>query len=200
VDEERMDLPEARTTTGPTDDERLRAALVAVATGDRRAFADTYDALAGRVLGLCRRVLVDAHQAEEVTQEVFLEVWQTAARYDPDRGSASGWILTMAHRRAIDRVRASQSAHDRDLRVGIRDFDDVQPGVEQDVETTVEVERVRHAMRSLSEAQRTALDLAYFGGLSQSEIATRLDVPIGTVKTRMRDALIRLRGLLGETR
>jgi RNA polymerase sigma-70 factor, ECF subfamily len=195
-----MAATEPRTDRDSNDDLRLRDALTATATGDRAAFATVYDLMAGRVFGLSRRVLIDAHQAEEVTQEVFLEIWQHAGRFDPERGRAATWVMTVAHRRAVDRVRSSQSSHDRDLKIGIRDFDDVQPGVEQDVETSLEVDRARAAMRQLSEYQRESLELAYFGGLTQSEIATRLDVPLGTVKTRMRDGLIRLRTLLGETR
>jgi RNA polymerase sigma-70 factor (ECF subfamily) len=194
-----MTVPDTLITRSDGD-RLLDAALVSVAGGDRDGFGTLYDQLAGRVHGLCRRILVDAHQAEEVTQEVFLEVWQNAGRFDPERGRAAAWVLTMAHRRAIDRVRASQSSRDRDLRVGIRDFDDVDPGVEQDVETAIEMQRARTAMEQLTATQRQTLELAYFGGLTQSEIASRLDVPIGTVKTRTRDALIRLRTLMGETR
>jgi RNA polymerase sigma-70 factor, ECF subfamily len=181
-------------------DDPVRDALVAVAAGSRDAFATVYDVMAGRVYGLCRRILIDTHQAEEVTQEVFLEVWQTASRFDPDRGKATSWITTMAHRRAIDRVRSAQSARDRDIRIGIRDFDEVQPGVETDVETSMEFQRARGAMRQLSALQQEVLELAYFGGLTQTEIADRLTVPVGTVKTRTRDALIRLRGLMGDNR
>jgi RNA polymerase sigma-70 factor (ECF subfamily) len=193
----------ARTSTDEgavTDDERLAAALEATASGDRSAFSTVYDMTAPRVLGLCRRILIDPHMSEEVAQEVFLEIWQTSSRFDAERGRGLTWILTMAHRRAIDRVRASQSSRDRDLRIGIRDFGEEVPGVESDVETALEFERARAAMGRLTPLQREVLDLAYFGGLTQSEIADRLDTPIGTVKTRMRDALIRLRGLLGETR
>jgi RNA polymerase sigma-70 factor, ECF subfamily len=182
------------------DDERSALALEATASCDRSAFSTVYDLTAPRVLGLCRRILIDPHMSEEVAQEVFLEIWQTSSRFDAERGRGLTWILTMAHRRAIDRVRATQSSRDRDLRIGIRDFDEEVPGVESDVETSLEIERARSAMGRLTPLQREVLDLAYFGGLTQSEIAERLGTPIGTVKTRMRDALIRLRGLLGETR
>jgi RNA polymerase sigma-70 factor (ECF subfamily) len=191
--------PGARTEP-ETSEDPLRTSLLAVASGDRAAFSTVYDLMAGRVYGLCRRILIDTHQAEEVTQEVFLEVWQTAPRFDPARGRAASWITTITHRRAVDRVRASQSSHDRDLRIGIRDFDEVQPGVEADVETSLEYQRAREAMSRLTDRQREVLELAYFGGLTQTEIADRLNVPVGTIKTRTRDALIRLRGLLGETR
>nr|WP_255424702.1 ECF RNA polymerase sigma factor SigK [Agromyces sp. LHK192] len=173
--------------------------LRATATGDRDAFSRLYDATAPRVFGLVRRLLVDAAQAEEVTQEVYLESWQTAARFDPAKGDAMAWLLTLAHRRAVDRVRAAQASHDRDLRVGARDLDVPVDEVAEIVETRVEHERVTTALGALSDAQREALALAYYEGCTQSEIAARLDVPLGTVKTRLRDGMIRLREVLGVT-
>lgn len=190
--------PETRVDDGVTDASRLHAALLGrVASGDQAAFAELYDALSSRVLGLVRSVLIDHAQSEEVAQEVFLEVWQTAPRFDQARGSVSGWIMTMAHRRAIDRVRASQSGRDRDARIGIRDLDTPYDNVAETVETTIENERVQEAMTQLTELQRQALTLAYFGGLTQAEVAAALDVPLGTVKTRLRDGMIRLRDELG---
>lgn len=190
--------PETRVDDGVTDASRLHAALLGrVASGDQAAFAELYDALSSRVLGLVRSVLIDHAQSEEVAQEVFLEVWQTAPRFDRARGSVSGWIMTMAHRRAIDRVRASQSGRDRDARIGIRDLDTPYDNVAETVETTIENERVQEAMTQLTELQRQALTLAYFGGLTQAEVAAALDVPLGTVKTRLRDGMIRLRDELG---
>ncbi|MGI9822331.1 ECF RNA polymerase sigma factor SigK [Agromyces sp. Marseille-Q5079] len=177
----------------------LEDLLVATAAGDRDAFSLLYDATAARVLGLVRRLLVDAAQAEEVTQDVFLEAWQTAARFEPERGAAIPWLLTLAHRRAVDRVRASQSARDRDLRVGIRDLDVPVDEVAEAAEIAIEHERIAEALTSLSPAQRECISLAYYGGCTQSEIATRLEVPLGTVKTRLRDGMIRLRDLLGVT-
>ncbi|MGX5696625.1 ECF RNA polymerase sigma factor SigK [Agromyces soli] len=177
----------------------LDGLLVATATGDRDAFSRFYDQTAPRVFGLVRRILVDAAQAEEVTQDVFLEAWQTAARYDPARGPAAAWLLTLAHRRAVDRVRASQAARDRDLRTGIRDLAVPVDDVAEAAEIAAEHERVAGALGQLSPAQRECLGLAYYQGLTQSEIATRLDLPLGTVKTRLRDGMIRLRDLLGVT-
>ncbi|RKR73378.1 ECF RNA polymerase sigma factor SigK [Frondihabitans australicus] len=188
------------TLAEPTGDDVLTTALQAVAGGDRGAFETVYELTASRVLGLCRRILIDPALSEEVSQEVFLEIWQTSSRFDQERGRALTWILTMAHRRAIDRVRASQSSRDRDLRIGIRDFHEEAPSVEGDVETSLEYARASAAMTELSAVQREAVELAYFGGLTQAEIAARTGVPIGTVKTRLRDALIRLRGLLGDSR
>ncbi len=178
----------------------LDALLVRTAHGDRRAFSDFYDLTSARVLGLIRRLMIDAAQSEEVAQEVFLEAWQSAARFDPNKGRALTWILTMAHRRAIDRIRSSQSAHDRDTAIGIRDLPTDFDVVAETVEVRVEHERVEEAMATLSEAQRQAVALAYYAGLSQSEVAAELGIPLGTAKTRLRDAMIRLRDELGVTR
>ena len=173
--------------------------LARISAGDKRAFAELYDATAARIFGLIRRLLVDPAQAEEVTQEVYLEIWQTAARYKPERGSAISWMLTMAHRRAVDRIRASQASRDRDHKIGIRDYDREYDQVAEHVELTMEGERVKRAIAGLTELQRQAVELAYFGGLSHSEIATELHVPVGTIKTRIRDGMIRLRDALGVT-
>lgn len=181
--------------SGPTVDDLLAAA----GTGDRSAFAALYDRTSARVFGLVRRIVVDPAQAEEVTQDVYLEIWQTAPRFDRARGSAVAWMFTLAHRRAVDRVRSSQSARDRDLRVGARDLDVPVDTVAESVEVRVEHERAHEALAGLSELQRECVALAYYGGLTQSEIARRLDVPLGTVKTRMRDGMTRLRQLLGVT-
>ena len=175
----------------------LDALLQQVAQGDQPAFSDLYDRIAPRVLGLVRRVLIDHAQSEEVTQEVFLEIWQSASRFEPNKGKAMTWILTMARRRAIDRIRSSQAGRDRDTRVGLRDYEPEYDEVAESVEIRVEAEKVDSAMRELSDVQRQVISLAYFGGNSHSEIAQTLGVPIGTVKTRMRDGMIRLRNLMG---
>jgi RNA polymerase sigma-70 factor (ECF subfamily) len=168
-----------------------------IAEGDQKAFSRLYDDVAPRVLGLIRRLLIDHAQSEEVAQEVFLEIWQTASRFDENKGGASTWILTMAHRRAVDRIRASQSSRDRDTKVGIRDFAPEYDHVSESVEVTIEHERVKKAMARLTELQRQAVTLAYYGGYSHSEVAALLKVPIGTVKTRLRDGMIRLRDEMG---
>lgn len=168
-----------------------------VAHGDQQAFADLYDRTASRVFGLVKRLLRDHAQSEEVTQEIFLEIWQTATRYDPGKGGAMSWMLTMTHRRAVDRVRASQSSRDRDTRIGIRDFAPEFDSVAENVEIQIESERVKEAMKRLTELQRQAVSLAYFGGYSHNEVSQLLKVPIGTVKTRLRDGMIRLRDELG---
>ncbi|TFD66772.1 sigma-70 family RNA polymerase sigma factor [Cryobacterium ruanii] len=168
-----------------------------VAHGDQSAFGELYDQIAPRVLGLVKRLLVDHAQSEEVTQEIFLEVWQSASRYEPTRGGASTWILTMAHRRAVDRIRSSQAGRDRDAKIGIRDLAVAYDHVVETVEVRIEHERVEKAMTRLTQLQRQAVSLAYYGGFSHSEVAEMLHIPLGTVKTRLRDGLIRLRDELG---
>lgn len=175
--------------TPRTDDELL----ILVGEGNREAFALFYDRTASRVLGMVRRVLVDPAQSEEVAQDVYLEAWQTAKRFDPDKGRAASWLLTMAHRRAIDRVRASQSSRERDLAVGIRDFEQERDDVAETVEVSLEHKRVTLAMKNLTPNQQEALELTYFQGLTNTEAALKAGVPVGTMKTRLRDALIALR-------
>ncbi len=173
--------------------------LERVAQGEQAAFSSLYDLIAPRMLGLVRHVLRDHSQSEEVTQEVLLEIWQTATRFDPNKGKAVTWMLTMAHRRAIDRVRSSQSSRDRDTRIGIRDLDREFDSVSENVEIRLEHEMVAKAMTRLTDLQRQAVELAYYGGYSHSEVAAMLSVPIGTVKTRLRDGMIRLREEMGVT-
>jgi RNA polymerase sigma-70 factor (ECF subfamily) len=168
-----------------------------VGHGDRAAFGELYDEMAPRVLGLVMRLLRDPAQSEEVTQEIFLEIWQTAPRFDPNKGGAATWILTMTHRRAVDRVRASQASRDRDVRIGIRDIDADYDHVAESVEVRIEHERVEKAMARLTDTQRQAITLSYYGGYSNSEVAEILSVPLGTIKTRIRDGMIRLRDELG---
>jgi RNA polymerase sigma-70 factor (ECF subfamily) len=181
------------------EEQSTEALLHAIATGDRSAFAELFDRMGGQVHGLVRRVLRDPSQSEEVTQEIMLEIWRTAPRFDTDRGSANAWILTMAHRRAIDRVRSEQASRDRDDKVGaretVREFD----VVSEEVERTFEHQQVRDALGELTDLQRQAVELAYYGGYTYREVAELLDTPLGTVKTRLRDGLIRLRDTLGVT-
>jgi RNA polymerase sigma-70 factor (ECF subfamily) len=143
--------------------ERLERLLGRVAGGSEEAFAELYREVAAAVFGLVGRVVRNPAQAEEVTQEVFVELWRTASRFDPARGTARAWIMTCAHRRAVDRVRSAERAARRDDLAGRRDL------------------------------QREAVVLAYYGGYTHREIAELLGVPSGTVKTRLRDGLLRLR-------
>ncbi len=180
-------------TPGPDIDELMGR----VARGDQDAFGSLYDALAPLVHGLVLRVVRDPAQSEEVTQEVFLEIWQQAKRFDADRGRARAWITVMAHRRAVDRVRAAQASADRDLREGVKEFRESYDDVEHRVEVALESERVHRALESLTEVQREAIRLAYYGGYTYGEVADALGLPLGTVKTRIRDGMIRLRDVLG---
>ncbi|HPU02872.1 MAG TPA: ECF RNA polymerase sigma factor SigK [Microbacteriaceae bacterium] len=182
-----------------TAEDLAGALLVRVATGDQSAFAALYDMLSARAFGLILRVLINRSQSEEVLQEVFLEVWQSAARFAPNKGQGRTWIFTIAHRRAVDRVRASQASSDRDVRVGSRDIDIAHDSVAEQVELGIAATSVTAALGTLPEAQRETLVLAYYGGYSQSEIAVLVGAPLGTIKTRMRDGLTRLRNEMGVT-
>jgi RNA polymerase sigma-70 factor (ECF subfamily) len=179
------------------ENDRLGELVLRSARGHEDAFAELYDLTSSRIYGVILRVLRSADHAAEVTQEVYVEIWRQSARYAPDKGSVLGWMTTMAHRRAVDRVRSVSSDVARDdkyaLKTADRDVDVVWDGVEQ----KLDVERVRKGMASLTAIQREALTLAYFGGYTQSQVAQLLKLPLGTVKTRIRDGLIGLRDALG---
>jgi len=170
--------------------------LVAVAGGDQQAFAGLYDRVTPQVLGVALRVLRDRALAEEVTQEVMVEVWRKADRFDPERGTASGWITTLAHRRAVDRVRSEQASRDRDDRVSRRDEPRAFDAVADEVQVNLDHWQVRRALSTLTERQREAIELAYFGGHTYRDVARVLGIPEGTAKSRLRDGLLRLREAL----
>ena len=174
--------------------------LVRVAKGDEAAFEQLYPMVAGPVFGLVRRVLRNVAQSEEVTQEVLVELWRTASRYRPDRGSAMTWVLTLAHRRAVDRVRSVQGRADLEQRAGAQSADRAFDEVTETVAANLEREQVRRCLSSLTDVQRESITLAYYGGRTYREVADLLRIPLGTVKTRLRDGLIRLRDCLGEPR
>lgn len=186
-------VPEKGASSGPD----LTDLLARAARGDERAFATLYDATSAKVYGLALRVVRDPAQAEEVAQEAFLEIWRTASRFDPDRGSPLGWMTTITHRRAVDRVRAAEASGKRELA-----YEQHRRPVEHDTTSEaaheiLEARRVRNALDALTPVQRDAVGLAYLGGYTHTEVAAMLDLPLGTAKTRIRDGLIRLRDNLG---
>ncbi len=187
--------PQRGSATGNAADIDLAALLSEVARGDRAAFDALYDHVAAPVFGVIRSVVRDRSQSEEVTQEVFVEVWRTAPRFDRGRGSAMAWVTTIAHRRAVDRVRSEQKAAERELRAACPPvaYDDVV----ETVEANLDRERVRRCLGALTELQRESVTLAYYGGYTHRQVASLLGVAAGTVSTRMRDGLIRLRDCLG---
>lgn len=187
----------AAAPAGPAAD--LTVLLRRAAGGDETAFGHLYDALSARVHGLVRRVVRDPAQSEEVTQEVFTEIWRQSARYDATRGSVVVWVMTIAHRKAVDRVRSSEAARGRDSSYGIAAVEVAHDATSEAVVQRLDAERVRRALTTLTDVQRHAVELAYFSGYTHSEVAALLDVPLGTAKTRIRDGLIRLRDTLGVT-
>ncbi len=167
------------------------------ARGDQGAFARLYDVTSARVLGMALRVVRDPAQAEEVAQEAYLEIWRHAGRYDAGRGSALAWMLTIVHRKAVDRVRAAEAATRRDLSYHQQNQPVEHDETAEAAHASLEARRVRGALETLTPVQREALELAYFGGYTHSEVAGMLDLPVGTAKTRIRDGLIRLRDTMG---
>ncbi|WP_406720055.1 sigma-70 family RNA polymerase sigma factor [Streptomyces anthocyanicus] len=181
----------------PSSQPDLQQLIREVALGDQDSFAAVYDAVAGSVLGVVRAVLRDHAQSEEVAQEVLVEVWRTAPRYRPERGTVINWVLTLAHRRAVDRVRSVEAAAARDHRAALLDRTPEYDEVTEQVETRLEREQVRRCLRTLTDIQCQSVSLAYYRGLTYRQVAEALALPLGTVKTRLRDGLIRLRDCLG---
>nr|WP_289960060.1 ECF RNA polymerase sigma factor SigK [Glycomyces tritici] len=172
------------------------ALLHRTALGEDAAFAALYDLMAPRVYGLCVRVLRDPAQAEEVAQEVLVEVWRTATRFDERRGSAGAWITTIAHRRAVDRVRSAQTAGERERRAAASSTEPEYDMVAESAASRLEHRQVRRCLKTLTELQRQAVTLAYYGGHTYRQVATLLEAAVPTVKTRIRDGLAKLRDCL----
>jgi RNA polymerase sigma-70 factor, ECF subfamily len=191
-------LLEPSSGAGQPADVGLEALLCSVASGDQAAFEAVCARAGATVFGVVRSVVRDPSHAEEVSQEVLLEVWRCAPRFRPGRGSAMAWVTTIAHRRAVDRVRSERRSAERQQRAASHQvaYDEVA----ERVEARLDQERVRHCLGSLTKLQRESVTLAYYGGYTFREIAGRLGVAEGTVKTRMRDGLIRLRDCLGAGR
>jgi RNA polymerase sigma-70 factor (ECF subfamily) len=187
------DDPASGTAAEPT----LTDLLLRVARQDQEAFAAFYAQTSRRVYGLARRVLIDPELSEDATQEVYLQVWNSAARFDPAAGSPMAWLMTLAHRRAVDKVRSEQSSTDREARYGAAtqtiDHDDVVDTVTQ----RLEAETVVKCLDTLTATQQESVRLAYYGGLTYREVAEKLGVAVPTIKSRIRDGLLRLKACLG---
>jgi RNA polymerase sigma-70 factor (ECF subfamily) len=183
-------------TRAPRLSNDLDGLLRRVARRDPDAFATFYDRTSARVYGLVTRVLRDAGYSEETTQEVYLEVWRCADGYDSARGSALAWVLTMAHRRAVDRVRAEQAGSARESRYGASAVDPPADVVADSAIAGDERRRVSLCLENLTDIQRECIQLAYYDGLTYPEVSQRLSANLSTVKSRMRDALRGLRNCL----
>lgn len=196
VQHEPQDSRASRPGADPEEQALLRDLVARVARGDEAAYEQLYDLVSATVYGVCRRVLRDPSESEEVAQEVLLEIWRTASRYDPERAGVRSWAVMIAHSRAVDRVRSSERRRAREEATALPE----PPAVDEVSEAAVsafEVRRVRKAMAQLSDVQRESVRLAFYGGHTHTEVAALLGLPLGTVKTRIRDGLGRLRVHLG---
>lgn len=200
----RLDRPDTLPVNGTPNERRwpvssadLGALLRRVAQRDSEAFAALYDATRSQVYGMVARVLRDRGYSEETTQDVYLQVWRTAESYDPASGSALAWLLTLAHRRAVDRVRAEQAATQRDSRYGATNIERPADHVSAAVISGEERRQVTACLDGLTDLQRECIELAYYQGLTYVQVSERLSANLATVKSRMRDALRSLRNCLG---
>ena len=189
-------MPLRTSSASPRSSDSLQPLMLAAGRGDALAFAELYRALSPRVHGMVLRVLGDAHQSEEVTQEVFVQVWQTAGSFDPSRGSTLAWVMTLAHRRAVDRVRSATAGRRRDTEHAERSVRSPFDETAAAAHSSLEAREIRDAVAQLSPGQRQALELAYFGGHTYQEVSRLMEIPLGTAKSRIRDGLLRLRVLL----
>ena len=191
------ELASSSGTSAPSVNTELGELLKACSLGEEAAFAKLYDATTARLFGLVLRIVRDRAQAEEVTQDAYLDIWRNSSRFDPDRGSAMSWLMTIGHRKAVDRVRSAEAARRRDTAHVAREQAAPFDQTVEDAHRNLDAQRVRRALDTLTETQRGAVELAYFGGYTHREVATMLELPLGTAKTRIRDGLIRLRDTLG---
>jgi RNA polymerase sigma-70 factor (ECF subfamily) len=190
--------PSSRRVSGQVCE--VGALLMRVADGDVPAFEDLYEHTVHRVYGLVRKVLVDTEMSAETTQDVFLALWvDGAARFDPVQGTGMSWVMTLAHRRAVDKVRAEQNHRVRDLRWGIKNYDVDYDQTADTVIQRAETEEVRSCLKALSVVQREAIGLAYYAGMTYTQVADHLGIPVPTAKTRIRDGIKRLSSCLQDT-
>lgn len=188
----------ADVTDTPSDvNQRLANLLGRIALGDQDAFAEFYQLTSRRVFGMARRVLIDPELSEDTTQEVFIQVWQNAAKFNPDAGSPLSWLMTISHRRAVDKVRSSQSSTDREARYGASSQEIDHDSVSDEVGSKLDAEAVVRCLETLTDTQQESVRLAYYGGLTYREVAERLNAAVPTIKSRIRDGLIRLKTCLG---
>ncbi|MEV0247096.1 ECF RNA polymerase sigma factor SigK [Nocardia sp. NPDC050712] len=191
--------PPHRATPDPEVTRKLAELLDRVAGGDREAFTEFYRSTHDRVFGLALRVLRRPAAAEEITQEVYLYVWNTAAQYDIRLASPIGWLMMLTHRRAVDRVRTESSATTRDLTYGHRQLGRDHDIVAETVGQRSDERAVVECLGTLTDTQRETVALAYYGGRTYAEVAEYLGIPLNTVKTRIRDGLKRLQNCLTES-
>ena len=197
MDQTDPDAPGRASVPSPEEGERdLNKLLRLVAVGDRSAFELVYRQLARPAYGVIRRVLRDPAQSEEVTQEVLLEVWRTASRFDPAAGSAATWVLTIAHRRAIDRVRAAAAAAEREQKMASTDAGS-RDEVADAFEASMDRDRVQRCLGSLTDVQRESITLAYYGGYTYRQVSALVGATLAAIKARIHDGLIRMRDCLG---
>jgi RNA polymerase sigma-70 factor, ECF subfamily len=175
----------------------LDALLRRIAGGDTAAFAQFYDSTRARVFGMVSRVLRDPGYSEETTQDVYVAVWRSAVGFDPSAGSALSWVLTLAHRRAVDRVRSEEAAGRREARYGAANIEPPADTVADAAIERDEQRRVTDCLDGLTDVQRECIELAYYNGLTYSQVSERLSTSLGTIKSRMRDGLRTLRECLG---
>ncbi|WP_029136941.1 ECF RNA polymerase sigma factor SigK [Nakamurella lactea] len=180
----------------PGSEDDAAELLRRIAQGHTEAFESFYRQFGARVFGLCRRVVRDPGLAEEVAQEVFLEIWRRAGYFDRSKGSAAGWVMSVTHSRAVDRVRSTQASADREAKVAASTASRESDTVVEAVEHRWERRAVRRCLLTLTDIQRESVTLAYYNGYTYAQVAHLLETPLPTVKTRMRDGLIRLRDCL----
>ncbi|UOT03197.1 sigma-70 family RNA polymerase sigma factor [Rhodococcus opacus] len=180
-----------------TENVTLTALLARIAQGERDAFSDFYERTSARVYGMVLRVLRDPGYSEETTQEVYLQVWNNAEKFDPKQGSPLSWLITLAHRRAVDRVRSEQSGTEREAAYGASSWYGPFDAVSEEVTRRGDTSDVVDCLGTLTEVQQRTVVLAYYGGLTYREVSERLSVALPTVKSRIRDGLIRLKQCLG---